>query len=107
MKTKVLLNILIIVLVLLFYNMFCYFFVNRVLDNGTKNIINSYFNNSCSNCDFSYEYLKATNNEDGTINIFVKVDSKYFDKYYRFIVFKNGPSYQLKEVNNTVPAYIK
>ena len=106
MKLKYLSVVLIVVFILLMYNIFCYYFVNKSIDNGTRNIITNYLNNSCNKCDYQYEYLKATINDDSTINVFIKVDSKYLEEYYRFVVINNN-GYKLVSVNTDIPAYIK
>lgn len=95
MKLKTYFIILVVLFILLFYNMFAYKFANNRIEDQTKYAITSYFNNK-------YEYVKATLNEDATINVFVK----YKDKYYRFI-FENNGGYKLINVNQNIPLYIK
>ena len=106
MKTKYLFIVLIVVFVLLIYNIFFYSFVNNHIKNGTENIISDYLKNVCNDCKFEYEYLGATSNEDNSINVFVKVDSDILKEYYHFIVDKNN-TYQIINVNNDIPPYIK
>ena len=74
MKTKNLITILSVIICLLLYNIFLYKTINKSIDNGTKNIITTYLKNKCHNCEFKYEYLMATTNDDNTINVFIKVN---------------------------------
>lgn len=95
-------------IILLGYNVLCYFFVNKIIETDSKWIINNYFNSICNNCNMQYEYLKSVPNKDGNLDIFVKVKSKDLQKeYYRFVVKDNGSNYTLLNVNKDIPAYIK
>lgn len=106
MKLKTYFMILLVLFVLLFYNSFSYWFANNMIDDRTKYQITTYFNNRCDNCNFKYKYIKATLNEDQTINVFIKTDNKDFNKYYR-VIFENNGGYNLIKVNQDIPAYIK
>lgn len=97
MKIKNYFIILIVLFILLFYNLFAYKFANKSIMSQTKYTITSYFNNNVD-----YDYIKATLNEDATINVFIK----YNKKYYRFI-FENNGGYKLIAVNQNIPPYIK
>lgn len=93
---------------LLGYNMLCYFFVNKIIETDSKWIIDSYFNSICKNCNTQYEYLKTIPNQDGNLDIFIKVKNNDLKKdYYRFVVKDNGSNYTLVNVNKDIPAYIK
>lgn len=107
MKNKHIFIILAIMVVLLLYNLFCYALVNRNIEIGSKNLIQNYFQTVSPNNYTKYEYLMATNNDDGSINIFVKTKNNSSNEYYRFIVARNGALYSLKDVNRNVPAYVK
>lgn len=108
MKFRNLLMFLLVLTLLLGYNLLCYFFVNDIISRDVRPTINNYFKNICNNCDYDYKFKKATPNYDGTLNIFVKVDSERLDdKYFKFMMIKNGYSYEIVNVSNNVPAYIK
>jgi len=102
MKVKNYFIILIVLFILLFYNIFAYKFANNRIYEQTKYAITSYFNNTSDIKDFKYEYIKATLNEDATVNVFIK----YNNHYYRFI-FENNGGFKLVSVNINIPAYIK
>lgn len=103
MKLKHIFIILIVVIILLFYNLFCYHLVNKQIEKNTKNIIESYFAVTCRNCSHDYQYLRATKNEDGTMNVYIKENQNY----YRFILNQVNNQYQLIEVSQDIPAYIR
>jgi len=106
MKTKSLIIILVVVLILLVYNLFCYGFANKIIDTNSKNIITNYFDNI--NVNSKYKYIKATSNEDSSINVFVYInDTNLNHKYYRFILDKYNGDLKIREVNNDIPIYIK
>lgn len=106
MKTKYLFTILCVVLVLLAYNLFCYSFVNHVIKEKSKLIIKNYFINTYH--DDNYEYKKATYQpESDTIQIFVSHKENKEECFYRFVVIQNGTGFQLIEVNQDIPAYIR
>ena len=95
MKNKLLILSLIVVVILLFYNMMCYGFIKKDLDKKTREVISGYIQ------DKNYEFINAYMNDQNTIKIFIK--SK--ESYYQFIVDKDN--FQVKEINNNVPIYIK
>ncbi len=95
MKNKVLIISLIIVVILLFYNMICYKIVKNNIDKETREIISGYIKNN------DYEFINAYNGDNNTIRIFIKNDNSYF----QFIMDKNN--YQVKEINNYIPAYVR
>ncbi len=101
MKIKTYLIVLGVLFILLFYNLFCYFFANKMIEDRTKYLISSYLKSNYKEDD--YEYIKATNNNDGTFNVFIKTNK---DKYYRFIFINNG-GYKIVLVNQDIPVYIK
>ena len=107
MKIKYLIIILAVSLVLLLYFLFCYKFVNNNIYKETESIIDKYFNEKCNNCIFDFEYLKSTLNTDNSINIYIKVDSKFLEKYYHFTFINNTNSYKIINVDNEIPSYIK
>lgn len=107
MKAKSLIVILMITVVVLLYNLFCYNFVSKVFDNETRYAISSYFNKKCNNCDYSYKYKIAILNEDNTLNVYVKYKSELEDNYYRFNVIKINGVYHILEVDNEIPAFIR
>lgn len=92
--------ILVVLFILLFYNMFAYKFANNRIEEQTKYAITNYFKNSNKTSD--YKYIKATLNKDATINVFIKLNNKY----YR-VIFENNGRYQLLYVNEDIPIYIK
>ena len=101
MKIKVIGVTLIIVLVLLVYNLFCYKFVNKMIDNQTRYEIINYVKNNLNNDD--YEYIRATSNNDKSINVYILVNKK---DYYHFILEKNN-NYKILKVDQNIPVYIK
>ncbi len=101
MKFKTYFIILIVLFILLFYNLFCYSFANKRINENTHYLVTTYLKNNGLNG--KYEYIKATNNSDGTFNVFIKVEDK---TYYRFIFVNNG-GYNLVLVNQDIPVYIK
>lgn len=106
MKTKYLFTILCVVLVLFAYNLFCYSFVNRVIKDKSRKIIKNYFVNNNQN--INYEYKMATyNHETDTIQIFVSHKENDKEMFYRFVVIQNGTGFQLIDVNQDIPAYIR
>lgn len=106
MKLKTYFIILLVLLLLLFYNVFCYSFANHRIESITKYQINNYFKNQYANCNIEYEYIKATVNDNDSINVFVKTNNKKVNNYYRF-VFDNINGYKLITVNQEIPVYIK
>lgn len=102
MKVRNLLIILFFMVVLLVYNMFCYYFVNKTIDNGSKYEIQSYLANIYGE-NVHYKYKSAMYNEDNTVSVYVKVDSDY----YQFVMIKNGNLYFISRVNQDIPVYIK
>ncbi len=103
MKYRTYFIILMVLFILLFYNLFCYSFANKRINENTRYLISNYLkNNELSS---NYEYIKATNNNDGTFNIFIKLEDND-NSYYRFIFTING-SYKLVLVNQDIPIYIK
>ncbi len=108
MKTKKLVSILLILGVFLAYNIFCYALLNNNIKNNTMSPINSYLKVIYDLNDTSYKYLKATINSDNSINVYVKLNSQELkNKYYRFIFVNQDSKYQIIEVNQNIPAYIK
>lgn len=103
MKTKVLLWILGGAVILILYNILCYSCVNMIVNNNTKIAIYDYFSTKYNKKDLHYEYKKAINNSDGTINVFIKYD----EIYYKVILKQFGNNYQVILVNNDIPVYIK
>lgn len=101
MKVKNYFIILAVLFILLFYNLFAYKFANNRIEEHTKYAITNYFKSLNVN-NLDYEYIKATLNENATINVFIK----YNNKYYRFI-FENNGGYKLLNVNVDIPVYIK
>lgn len=97
MKYKNLFTVLFILIILLFYNMFCYALVNANVKEASKYALDSYFNES-----MEYDYVMATNNSNDSINVFVKSNNKY----YRFVMVKNGAFYTIREVNDNIPIYV-
>jgi len=77
-----------------------------MINDRTKYQITNYFNNMCDNCNFSYEYIKATVNDDQTINVYIKTNNKNFEKYYR-VIFENNGGYKLIKVSQDIPTYIR
>ncbi len=106
MKVKTYFIILIILFILFFYSLFCYTLVNKAIFNGTNTFIKDYFDKTCNHCTYKYKMVRSTLNKDGSINVFIKVESDKLQKYYRFIVVKNG-YYELVEINQDIPSYIK
>lgn len=102
MKLKNYFIILVVLFILLFYNMFAYKFANNRIEEQTKYVITNYLKDNYNHNSFSYEYIKATMNEDASINVFIKYDKKK----YRFIFEING-GYKLLDVNTDIPSYIK
>ena len=93
MKVKNLIIIFGVVLGLLVYNLICYKLVNSIVEKDTKNIISSYINNK------DFKYLKIYY-LDNNFNIYIKDKNNY----YKFILDNN---YNIIEVNNKVPLYIR
>ncbi len=107
MKTKSLFVVLLVIIILLIYFGSCYLFITDNIKNGSKEIITNYFNNMCNNCKFNYEFKKATYT-DNAINVFIQVDSDNVENdYYRFVLRRNGYSFELVGVDNNIPPYIK
>lgn len=102
MKVKNYFIILIVLFILLFYNMFAYKFANNRIEEQTKYAITNYLKNNFNLNDFTYDYIKATINDDASINVFIK----YNNQKYRFI-FENNGGFKLISVNTNIPAYIK
>jgi len=107
MKMKTYLRILLVLFLLLGYHLICYWFVHQTIYAGTKQIVKQFFATSCPSCSYSYKIVRATMNDNQSINVFIKVDSKELNEYYRFIVIQNGTTYQLIEVNQDIPGYIE
>ncbi len=102
MKTKYLLIALGITFILLLYNIFCYSLVNNIMENQTKNVINEYFINNKGIND-KYEYIKTLNNKDNSISVYVKLNNEY----YNFNLSRTINGYQINNISNEVPVYIK
>ncbi len=94
MKAKNLMVIFIIVLSLLFYNLFCYKLVNKIIEKDTKNTISNYLNT-----EDKIKYLKVIYNNNN-YNIYIKNKNNY----YHFILDNN---YNIIDVNQKVPLYIR
>lgn len=109
MKTKTLIYILSLLLILLAYNMFCYWFVNHILEKNTQYIINDYLKTSCNHCEYEYDLKKAISNSDQSLSIYIKVKNKSqeLEEYYHFKIEQVGNSYGLISVDTNIPAYIK
>lgn len=105
MKTKYMFITLIILFAFLLYNLFCYGFINKMIDNNSRNIINRYLENICGDCE--YKYLRATLNDDDSINVFVDVQKNNQKEKYRFVLIRNNGVYNVVDVNNDIPIYIK
>ncbi len=101
MKIKTLVVLLVIVLVLLVYNIFIYSFLNSNIDSQTRYQITTYLKNNI-NQDGYYKYITASNNKDGTINVYIKIE----DEYYHFIMVRDN-GYKIILVNQEIPEYIK
>ncbi|MBE6154799.1 MAG: hypothetical protein E7163_04435 [Firmicutes bacterium] len=106
MKYKHLLIILVVFVVLFVYNLLLYSFLNKIIENNTKDLIIPYLNGIC-NCEAHYKYIMATNNDDGSINVFVKTIDSNLENYYRFVFTPNYNNYKLIDINNDMPLYIK
>lgn len=102
MKFKTYFIILSVLFILLFYNIFCYKFANKRIDDATHFLISNYLNDKC-NC--NYKYLKATSNSDGSINVYVKTLENNAN-YYHF-VFTNNNGYNIVLVDSKIPAYFR
>ncbi|MDE5540096.1 MAG: hypothetical protein K2J20_06380 [Bacilli bacterium] len=108
MKTKFLVFILGIAIVLLLYNIFLYRLINKAININTRNTITAFFKDKCQACEFSYEYIKAISYAEDTISVFVKVDSEdIHDEYHEFILMKMGNKYKIIGYSSDVPSYIK
>ncbi len=91
MKTKHLLIILGVLIVILFYFLGCFAYLNHGVLIRTNKDISSYVNENCFDC--SWEYKGATYRDENTFTIKIKIknDDKItyhrlvFDYYYRFI----------------------
>ncbi len=103
MKTKVLLWILGVAITLLLYNILCYKCVNMIISNNTKSAIYNYFSHKYNNLDFQYEYVRALNNNDGTISVFIK----WQEDYYNVILSQYGNNYQVVLDNQNIPSFVK
>lgn len=102
MKFKTYFIILSVLFILFFYNIFCYKFANKRIDDATHFLISNYLKDKC-NC--NYKYLKATSNSDGSINVYVKT-LEDTSKYYHF-VFTNNSGYKIILVDSEIPYYLK
>ncbi len=100
MKIKTLIITIGVIVLLLSYNLFCYYFASNRVKELTTYPIKTYLqeNNLSSN----YEFIKALNNEDNSLSVYIKVDKEY----YHFILLKDG-AYKILEVNKDIPAYIR
>lgn len=105
MKFKYYLIILVVLVVLCLYNIFLYSYINNDIKNNTDNVVSAYLNGIC-NCNAKYEYIGSTSSNDGSINVFIKLNNNNFVKYYRFIFTPNN-NYKLIDISNDIPAYIK
>ena len=107
MKFKSLFIISLVVFILLLYNLVCYKAINRSIEKDTSNLVSYYLDIACNHCEPDYHYIMSTNNEDRSINVFVK--AKFEDKkdYYRFIVSRENGQYKLLQVNQDIPGYIR
>ncbi len=101
MKFKSLGIIALIVVGLLVYNLFCYGFANKMIDEDTHYVIKSYLENNL-NITEDYEFIKAISNEDYTFSVYLKVK----EEYYHVLLVKNQ-SYKVIDVDQRIPAYIK
>lgn len=101
MKMKTWLIILGVVTILLFYNLFAYNFANKLIDRDTRYVISSYLD---VNWDIKekYQYIKALNNDDGTISVYIKIDNDY----YQVRLERNG-GYKVLLINKDIPVYIR
>ncbi len=99
MKIKTLLIIISIVVVLLAYNLFCYYFASNTIKDQTTYPIKTYLKEH--NLSNDYEFIKALNNEDNSLSVYIKIDKDY----YHFILLKDG-AYKILEVNQDIPVYI-
>ena len=98
MKNKTLMMIFLVVFILLLYNLFCYSLVNKIIYKKTNPIITNYLSDLNIN---NYKFVKAINNTDETISVYVKINNDF----YNFVLENNN--YQIKDVNNNIPDYIK
>ena len=106
MKYKHLLIILVVFVVLFVYNLLLYSFLNKIIENNTKDLIIPYLNGIC-NCEVNYKYIMATNNDDRSINVYIKTHENTLEDYYRFVFIPNYNNYKLIDINNDIPLYIK
>ncbi len=95
MKNKILIVVGSIVLVLLGYNMACYGMIKSDYDKKTRDIIGSYLQ------DDNYEFINVLNGDKDTIRVFVKSKKNYL----QFILDRD--TYQVREINNDIPAFIR
>lgn len=91
MKTKHLLIILGILIVVLLYFLGCMIYLNHGVLIRTKKDIESYVFDNCLNCKWEYKGASYQNKDTFKIKIKIKNDEKtsyhhlIFDYYYRFI----------------------
>ena len=101
MKTKTLLILMGITIILLIYNLFCYKLANSIIQDKTKEQIKNYLNN-LYNQDIDYDYLNTYSNKDNSISVYIRAK----DQYYRFIMV-NDNGYKILDVNQDIPVYIR
>ena len=87
------------ILVLLTYNLFCYYFASNTIKEQTTYPIKTYLKEHNLNDD--YKFIKAINNKDNSLSIYIKTNKEY----YHFIMLKDG-AYKILEVNRDIPVYI-
>jgi len=106
MKYKHLLIILVVFVVLFLYNLFLYTLLNNIIKDNTEALIAPYLNGIC-NCEAQYKYLMATNNNDGSINVYIKTQGNSLEDYYRFVFIPHYNNYKLIGINNDIPLYVE
>ena len=97
MKAKNLLIILLIIFLFLLYNLMCYNYLNKQIKRDTKSIIVNVLDSE------NYEFLKATSNKDGALNIYVK----YNNNKYHFTINRINNKYHFISYDYDIPSYIK
>ena len=101
MKTKFLVAVLVVSVILLVYSLVCYRILNKRIEMNTRNSISSYFNTYLSDVS-SYEFIQAVSNKKDTFQVFVKTQ----DDYYTFHFNIHDQEFQLQNVELGVPSYI-
>lgn len=102
-KVKHLILIQVLVGFILGYNLFCYRFINKMIDYESRMVITNYLKNNFNKEDITYKYEKTVLNKDKSMNIYIKVNKQY----YRFLVIRNREDYRILKVDTEVPQYIK